>query len=171
MNCLSSCYLRSSTQRRRRKPLPMAKSYAGFSGKVAESVVQVSAGCSSLAQTKYLCSHKAALKILFFELLLEHGLIEEVPLWCQHQPTRTPRVRRFGIFSSMQSTTKLEQLRSTCDLSATREKKSAQWKWAAHGLRVEPKKDEENSKRHSTMGPWCGSWSRDTMVTGLTSTT
>ena len=59
----------------------MAKSYAGFYGKVAESVVQVSAGCSSLAQTKYLYRHNAALKILFFELLREHGLIEEVPPW------------------------------------------------------------------------------------------
>ena len=28
----------------------------------------------------------------------------------RNQPTRTPRVRRFGIFPSMQSTTKLEQI-------------------------------------------------------------
>ena len=51
--------------------------------KVAESVAHVLAGCSSLAQTKYLYlySHNAALKILFFELLREHGLIEEVPPW------------------------------------------------------------------------------------------
>ena len=40
----------------------------------------------------------------------------------------TPRVRRFGIFPSMQSTTKLEQIGSTRDLSATRGKKSAQLK-------------------------------------------
>ena len=87
--------------------------------------------------------------------------------WCQNQPTRTPRVRCFGIFPSMQSTTKLEQIGSTRDLSATRGKKSAQLKWALHGLRVEPRKMR---KRHSSMGPWCGSWSRDTMVTGLSST-
>ena len=37
---------------------------------------------------------------------------------------RTPRVRRFGIFPSMQSTTKLEQIGSTRDLSATREERS-----------------------------------------------
>ena len=48
-------------------------------GKVAESVSHVLAGCSSLAQTKYLYRHNAALKILFFELLREHGLLEEVP--------------------------------------------------------------------------------------------
>ena len=33
------------------------------------------------AQTKYLYRHNADLKILFFELLREHGLIEEVPPW------------------------------------------------------------------------------------------
>ena len=88
--------------------------------------------------------------------------------WCPNQPTRTPRVRRFGIFPSMQSTTKLEQIESTRDLLATRGKKSAQFKWAAHGLKVEPRKMR---KRHSSMRPWCGSWSRDTMVTGLNSTT
>ena len=50
-------------------------------GKVAEGVPRVLAGCSSLAQTKYPYRHNAALKILFFELLREHGLIEEVPPW------------------------------------------------------------------------------------------
>ena len=50
-------------------------------GKVAESVAHVLAGCFSQAQTKYLYRHNAALKILFFELLREHGLIEEVPPW------------------------------------------------------------------------------------------
>ena len=50
-------------------------------GKVAESVAHVLAGCSSLAQTKYLYRHNAALKILFFEFLHENGLIEEVPPW------------------------------------------------------------------------------------------
>ena len=50
-------------------------------GKVAERVAHVLAGCSSLAQTKYLYRHNATLKILFFELLREHGLIEEVPPW------------------------------------------------------------------------------------------
>ena len=141
-------------------------------GKVAESVAHVLAGYSFLVQTKYLYRHNAALKILFFELLREDGLIEKVHhgthRWCQNQPTRTPRVRRFGIFPSMQSTTKLEQIGSTRDLSATRGKKSAQLKWAAHGLSVELRKMR---KRHSSMGPWCGSWSRGTMVTGLNSTT
>ena len=50
-------------------------------GKVAESVAHVLARCCSLTQSKYLYRHNAALKILFFELLREHGLIEEVPPW------------------------------------------------------------------------------------------
>ena len=52
-------------------------------GKVAESVAHVldPYGCSSLSQAMYLKRHNAALKILFFELLRENGLIEEVPPW------------------------------------------------------------------------------------------
>ena len=50
-------------------------------GKVAERVAHVLAGCSSLAQTKYLYRGNAALKIPFFELLRKHGLIEEVQPW------------------------------------------------------------------------------------------
>ena len=50
-------------------------------GKVAENVAHVLAACSSLAQTKYLYRHNAALKSLVFELLWEHGLVEEVAPW------------------------------------------------------------------------------------------
>ena len=72
-------------------------------GKVAESVAHVLAGCSSLAQTKYLYRHNAAWKIQFFELLREHGLIEEVPPWYSAVMPKpgyqnTARVRCFGIF-------------------------------------------------------------------------
>ena len=75
----------------------------------------------------------AALKILFFEPLREHGLIEEVPPWyspVMPKPAyqNTTSEAFFGIFPSMQSTTKLEQIGSTRDLSATRGKKSAQLK-------------------------------------------
>ena len=38
-------------------------------GKVPESLADVLAGCSSLAQTKYTDRHNAALKVLFFEVL------------------------------------------------------------------------------------------------------
>ena len=102
---------------------------------------------------RYLHRHDGALKILFYELLWEHWLIEGVP------PPYSPVMPKpayqnatseafFGIFPSLQSTTKLEQIGSTRDLSAKRGKR----------------------KKHSSMGPWCGSWSRDTMVTGGYST-
>ena len=41
----------------------------------------VSAGCGTLAQTKYLARHNTALKILFFEMLKDLELISEVPPW------------------------------------------------------------------------------------------
>ena len=55
-------------------------------GKGQESVAHVLAGCSALAQTAYLTRHNAAFKILFFELLRDHGLVETVPPW--YSPTQ-----------------------------------------------------------------------------------
>ena len=55
-------------------------------GKGQESVAHVLAGCSALAQTAYLTRHNAAFKILFFELLKDHGLVETVPPW--YSPTQ-----------------------------------------------------------------------------------
>ena len=53
-----------------------------------ESIAHVIAGCSALAQTKYVARHNGALKILFFELLDDLELIESVPPW--YSPT-TPK--------------------------------------------------------------------------------
>ena len=49
--------------------------------KAPESVAHVLAGCTALAQNKYITWHNAALKILFFEVLQDFGLVESVPLW------------------------------------------------------------------------------------------
>ena len=49
-------------------------------GKAQESVAQVLWGSSALAQTKYLYRHNAAHKILYFELLRNHKLMESDPL-------------------------------------------------------------------------------------------
>ena len=49
--------------------------------KVPQGVAHVLSGCSALAQNKYLVRHNAALKILFFEILRDRGLLEEVPPW------------------------------------------------------------------------------------------
>ena len=50
--------------------------------KELESVPHVLAGCSALAQTKYMSRHNSALKILFFEIPRECGLIDKIPPWC-----------------------------------------------------------------------------------------
>ena len=48
-------------------------------GKSSEILTHVLAGCSGLAQTKYLERHNAALKMLFFEMLKQHKLVDIVP--------------------------------------------------------------------------------------------
>ena len=50
-------------------------------GKGTESMAHVIAGCSALAQSKYLERHNAALKVLYFELLRDLKLVDEVPPW------------------------------------------------------------------------------------------
>ena len=49
--------------------------------KTAESIPQVLASCSGLAQNKYLARHNAALKVLFWEMLRELQLSDTVPPW------------------------------------------------------------------------------------------
>ena len=50
-------------------------------GKAPENVAHILSGCSALAQSKYLSRHDAALKVLFYELLYDEGLIDEIPPW------------------------------------------------------------------------------------------
>ena len=50
-------------------------------GEKPECLAHVLAGCSVLAQTKYLSRHNAALKIPFFEMLKDMDLIESNPPW------------------------------------------------------------------------------------------
>ena len=52
-----------------------------FCGKAPENVAHVLSGCSALAQSKYLSRDDAALKVLFYEVLHDLGLIDEVPPW------------------------------------------------------------------------------------------
>ncbi|XP_031572645.1 uncharacterized protein LOC116306701 isoform X1 [Actinia tenebrosa] len=50
-------------------------------GKEAETLPHVVSGCSTLAQSKNLDRHNAALKILFFEKCKDLKLVESVPPW------------------------------------------------------------------------------------------
>ena len=57
-------------------------------GKAMESVPHVLSGCSVLAQSKYKTRHDAALKVLFFDLLCDMGLIESAPSWCSPETAK-----------------------------------------------------------------------------------
>ena len=50
-------------------------------GSGPERVPHILAGCSTLAKTKYIARHNAALNVLFFELLKDRNLITEIPPW------------------------------------------------------------------------------------------
>ena len=50
-------------------------------GKSPETLAHVLAGCSALAQSKYLERHNAAVKFLFFEMTRDLRLIDSVPPW------------------------------------------------------------------------------------------
>ena len=54
---------------------------SGMFGSGPESVPNILAGCSTLAKTKGIARHNAALKELFFELLKDRNLITEIPPW------------------------------------------------------------------------------------------
>ena len=54
--------------------------------KAPDSVAHVLAGCTAIAQNKYVTRHNAALKILFFEILQDLGLVGSVPPW--HWPPK-----------------------------------------------------------------------------------
>ncbi|XP_067017133.1 uncharacterized protein [Acropora muricata] len=53
-------------------------------GHAQESARHILAGCTALAQNKYLFRHNMALKVLFYEILRDQDLLEEVPPW--HSP-------------------------------------------------------------------------------------
>ena len=50
-------------------------------GTAPESMAHVLSACPALAQTKYLARHDAVLKVLFFDIIEDLGLIEASPPW------------------------------------------------------------------------------------------
>ena len=50
-------------------------------GHVKESVPHILSRCTALAQNKYLFRHNMALKVVFYEILPDQSLVEEVPPW------------------------------------------------------------------------------------------
>ena len=80
-------------------------------GKGTESMAQVIAGCSALAQSKYLERHSVALKVLYFELLRDLKLVQTrsprgIPRYNPSHCMNLKMCKRFGIFPSSQSITR-----------------------------------------------------------------
>ena len=61
-------------------------------GTAPESMAHVLFACPALAQTKYLARHYAVLKVLFFDIMEDLGLIEASPPW--YSPTKPQRYIR-----------------------------------------------------------------------------
>ncbi|XP_044162766.1 uncharacterized protein LOC122947496 [Acropora millepora] len=55
-------------------------------GTATESMAHMLSACPALAQTKYLARHDAVLKVLFFDIIEDLGLIEASPPW--YSPTK-----------------------------------------------------------------------------------
>ena len=67
-------------------------------GKRPESVPHIFSGCGTLAQTKYLARHNAALEILFFKILRDQNLVSkvkafwDVPVYAENVMVRANRI-------------------------------------------------------------------------------
>ena len=55
-------------------------------GTAPESMAHVLSACPALAQTKYLARHDAVLKVLFFDIIEDLGLLKVSPRW--YSPTK-----------------------------------------------------------------------------------
>ena len=114
-------------------------------GTALESVAHILSGCSALAQNKYLSRHDSALKVLFYEMLHDLELIDEIPPWyspvkpkpvyesddvqaywdvpvfAEHQEMRSNRVDAYIVNHKSKQVTTLEM---SCPWVNNREKKS-----------------------------------------------
>ena len=114
------------------------KTHAGTTGEVMcrlcnkapESVAHVLAGCTALAQNKYTTGHNAALKILFFEILQDLGLVDSVPPW--YSPRKPKPVcqsrKHSGMSLYSRSTKKLEPIEWIHALLTTCQNGSSRWR-------------------------------------------
>ncbi|XP_068697706.1 uncharacterized protein [Montipora foliosa] len=100
----------------------------GLCGKEAETLPHILSGCCTLAPSKYLDRHNAALKILFFEKCKDLKLVEGVPPWYSPvQPIyESDEGKVFGMWRYMQNTHMLELIESMLVSWTTRQSKSGQ---------------------------------------------
>ena len=86
-------------------------------GTSPEGMAHILSACPARAQTKYFERHDAVLKVLFFKIIFDLGLIDTVPR-CIHpsihsQSMKHQRYRRIGMFRYMESTKSSEQIEWT----------------------------------------------------------
>ena len=74
-------------------------------GTAPESMAHVLSACPALTQTKYLARHDTVLKVLFFDIIEDLGLIEALPHQLSHSRYIRERMHRHtGTSQSMEST-------------------------------------------------------------------
>ena len=153
-------------------------------GKALESVAHILSGCSALAQNKYLSRHDSALKVLFYEMLHDLGLIDEIPSWyspvelkpvyesddvqaywdvpmfAEHQEMRSNRVGACIVNHKSKQVTTLEM---SCPWVNNREKKSEEKTLKYGPLRWELKQQFPGYEvqQHNTIIDALGGWSRE----------
>ena len=154
-------------------------------GHAQESVSHILSGCTALAQTKYLFRHNMALKVLFYEILHDQGLLEEVPPWyspvmpkpeyrseqveawwdvpvyADHQEVRANRVDARIVDHANKKVLTLEM---SCPWISNREKKSEEKTMKYGPLRWELKQQYRGYEvvQHNIIMDVLGGWSRET---------
>ena len=142
------------------------------------------AGCTALAQNKYVTRHNAALKILFFEILQDLGLVDsvpprypplkpkpvyeannaqafwDVPLFAQHQEVKANRVDARIINHESKRVITLEM---SCPGATNRQKKREE-KTTKYGLlrwELKQKYQGYEVKQYKYVMDVLGGWCRD----------
>jgi len=156
-------------------------------GLVQESVPHILAGCPALAQNKYLFRHNMALKVLFYELLRDQDLLEEVPPWyspvmpkpvykseqveawwdipvyADHQEVRANRVDARVVNHESKKVMTIEM---SCPWISNREKKSEEKTMKYGPLRWELKEQYKGYEVHqyNIIMDVLGGWSKETEI-------
>ena len=158
-------------------------------GHAQESVPHILAGCTALAQNKYvkyLFRHNMALKVLFYEILRDQDLLEKVPLWyspvmpkavyksekvetgdvpvyADHQEVRANRVDARFV---NHVTKKVMTIEMSCPWISNREKKSEENTMKYGPLRWELKEQFKRYDVHqyNIIMDVLGGWSKETEI-------
>ena len=140
--------------------------------KSPETLAHVLAGCSALAQSKYLERHNAALKVLFFEMTRDLRLIDSVPPWYScavPRPVYESSVAlAFWMSQFMWNTPSSRLTEWTLDLWTTRIRRCGLWRCPVRGWNIG--KRSPRRRRWST-GHCDSSWRSSSLAMRLNNVT